>query len=107
VAKDMLFSARFLDTQEALRVGLINTVVSSAELDGHVRQYVARICNNAPLTVKSAKAALRLFEHYSIPADPQAAARVEAQVNQCFDSEDYKEGRTAFLEKRAPRFVGR
>jgi enoyl-CoA hydratase/carnithine racemase len=107
VAKDMLFSARFLDTEEALRVGLINIAVAPAELDAHVRRYVTRIRNNAPLTVLAAKAAIRLFERYSIPADAQAAARVDAMVDQCFESEDYREGRTAFLEKRAPRFVGR
>ena len=107
VAKDMLFSARFLDTEEALRVGLINTAVAPAELSAHVRQYVERIRNNAPLTVLAAKAAVRLFERYSIATDDQAAARVDAMVNQCFESNDYKEGRTAFLEKRTPRFVGR
>jgi enoyl-CoA hydratase/carnithine racemase len=104
-AKDMLFSARFLEADEALRVGLINFVVDDAALlEARVTEYAARIVANAPLTVHASKAAVRVFEGYS--TDPAAAAIAEL-VDACFDSEDYKEGRRAFMEKRAPRFEGR
>ncbi len=102
-ARDMLFSARFLDADEALRRGLINFVVEEDKLEDEVRAYAARIAANAPLTVHAAKAAMRVFERYS---QNPAAEEIELLVNRCFDSDDYREGRSAFIEKRAPRFVG-
>jgi enoyl-CoA hydratase len=106
VAKDMLFSARQLDAAEALRVGLVNTVVDDTQLLDHVTAYAQRVAANAPLTVQAAKAAVQLFERYSI-ADDAGTAEVEALVNRCFDSADYAEGRRAFMAKRTPRFSGR
>lgn len=104
-AKDLLFSARFLAADEALRVGLVNFVVEPEALEAQVRAYAARIVANAPLTIEAAKAAVRLFETYAA-AEPGAAAEVAARVDRCFDSADYQEGRRAFLEKRTPRFQG-
>jgi enoyl-CoA hydratase/carnithine racemase len=104
VARDILFSARFLSADEALRVGLINRVVSTEDLEAEVRDYCALIAQNAPLTVKAAKAALKEWERD--PAD-RDLHKIEQFVNACFDSEDYKEGRRAFAEKRPPRFQGR
>jgi len=104
VAKDIMFSARFLEADEALKVGLINRVVDESEIEAHVREYANRVAANAPLTVHAAKAAIRVFENYS--NDP-AAAELNTLVNRCFNSEDYKEGREAFMEKRTPKFRGR
>lgn len=104
VAKDMLFSARQLDAAEALRVGLINAVHDAGELQRAVSAYAERVAANAPLTVRAAKAALRVFEGYS---DSAGAAAADVLVDRCFDSEDYAEGRRAFMAKRAPVFQGR
>jgi enoyl-CoA hydratase len=102
-AKDMLFSARFLQADEALRTGLINFVVEGPDLLQAVSDYAAKVAANAPLTVQAAKAAVRLFEHYSaVPG----ADRIEAMVDRCFDSEDFREGRRAFMAKRLPHFKG-
>lgn len=103
-ARDMLFSARLLDAQEALRRGLVNFVVDEEHIEGEVRAYAARIAANAPLTVHAAKAAMQVFERYSQHA---GAHEVDKLVDRCFDSDDYREGRRAFLEKRTPRFTGR
>jgi len=103
-ARDILFSARFLDAAEALRIGLINFVVPDDELDARVRAYAVTIAGNAPLTVRAAKASVNAFERYSRLEDGRDIA---ALVDACFDSEDYKEGRRAFAEKRKPNFKGR
>ena len=103
-ARDILFSARFLEAEEALRIGLVNFVVADEELEARVRSYAATIAANAPLTVRAAKASLKAFEHYS---DVAAARDVAPLVDACFDSDDYKEGRRAFAEKRKPQFRGR
>jgi enoyl-CoA hydratase/carnithine racemase len=103
-ARDILFSARFMDAEEALRIGLINFIVERSEVDAAVQAYADKIAGNAPLTLRAAKAALDAFERGSREAD---VAAVQIQVDACFDSEDYKEGRRAFREKRPPQFVGR
>jgi len=104
VAKDLLFSARQVEAAEALRIGLVNFVVPSDELEGRVRDYAANIAANAPLTIQAAKAAMQVFERYSQCDDADA---IEQLVNRCFDSDDYREGRQAFMDKRLPQFRGR
>jgi enoyl-CoA hydratase/carnithine racemase len=106
VAKDMLFSGRFIEAEEALRLGLVNFVVDAAQVEARVRDYAARVAANAPLTVRAAKAAVRLFEQGVGAADAAELAAVDTLVMRCFDSQDYEEGRRAFLDKRTPRFQG-
>jgi enoyl-CoA hydratase len=103
-ARDILFSARFLEADEALRIGLVNFVVPDDQLEARVRAYAALIAANAPLTIHAAKASINAFERYS---RGQEADEIAALVDACFDSDDYKEGRRAFAEKRAPKFQGR
>jgi len=103
-AKDILFSARFLGAEEALRIGLVNRIVSKDELKTTVRDYVTIVANNAPLTIKTAKAAVR--EARKNP-DDRDLNRITKMVDECFDSKDYAEGRRAFMEKRKPVFTGK
>ena len=103
IAKEIFFTARQFSADEALRVGLVNRVTSPGELEPLVREYAAMIAANAPLTVRAAKMAAR--EALRDP-DKRRIAEVEAAVAACFDSADFKEGRTAFMEKRKPVFRG-
>ena len=102
-AKDILFSGRRLPAEEAYAVGLIDRVVPAAELEGHVRDYAARLAVNAPLSIRASKLTIR-----EVMADRQEreAGLIEALAKACFDSADYREGRTAFMEKRRPVFTG-
>ena len=103
-AKEILFTARRFTAPEALRMGLVNQVLPRDGIDAFVDDYARTIAANAPLTVKACKTVVA--ELVKDPADRDVAL-CEEVVEACFGSEDYKEGRTAFMEKRAPRFTGR
>jgi enoyl-CoA hydratase/carnithine racemase len=101
---EILFSARRLTADEALRIGLVNRVVPSERLEAEVAELAGQIQANAPLTVAACRAAIR--EAVRDP-DRRDLGRVAALVEACFASEDYLEGQRAFREKRPPRFSGR
>jgi enoyl-CoA hydratase len=101
---DLFFSARIFGADEALRIGLLKQVVPVAEFDATVSAYAQMVCENAPLTLAAAKRSLLELRKASAERDIDA---VTAMVDACFSSEDYKEGRKAFAEKRTPQFQGR
>ncbi len=101
---DIFFSARKFDAAEALRMGFVSRVVPAAELDRTVAEYCAVIAENAPLTIAAAKFAVQ--QGMKDPAD-RDVAMAQKMVEACFASVDHKEGRTAFMEKRKPKFQGR
>jgi enoyl-CoA hydratase len=103
-AKEILFTARRFGAQEALARGLVSEVKPKADLETFVRETAGRIAENAPLTLRSIKLAVR---ELGKPFETRDDAAVNASVAACFESEDYKEGVSAFLGKRKPEFRGR
>jgi enoyl-CoA hydratase len=100
----ILYSARRIDGREAERIGLINQCVPVEALDETVMGIARTISENAPLSVRASK--MTINEMLKDESQRNMGALKE-MGEKCFNSADFKEGRTAFMEKRAPRFVGR
>jgi enoyl-CoA hydratase/carnithine racemase len=103
-AKEIFFSARKFTAEEARIMGLVNRVVPEAELEATVNAFAATLGANAPLTMKAAKLAIDAAMQ---DADKRRTADIDAAIKACFTSQDYIEGRRAFMEKRKPAFQGR
>jgi enoyl-CoA hydratase/carnithine racemase len=102
-AKEIFFTARQFDAEEARIMGLANRVLPESELDTYVKNYADMIAANAPLTLSSVKF---IVGEALKDESKRDAARMAESVKHCFASRDYVEGRTAFMEKRKPVFTG-
>ena len=103
-AKEIFYTARRFTAAEAHGMGLVNRVLPEGELESFVRSYCAMIGENAPLSLAATKG---IIAELSKLPDEVDRARCEELVRRCFESEDYIEGRRAFMEKRKPQFRGR
>jgi enoyl-CoA hydratase/carnithine racemase len=103
-AREVLITGRQFKAEEAKTMGFVHRVAPVAELEAVVLEYCAMISGNAPLTIRASKRIVREILKSDAAFDAQACA---ALVKQCFESQDYIEGRRAFMEKRKPVFQGR
>lgn len=103
-AKDLFFTARRIDAAEAKALGLVSRVCEPEQLPQLLGEYTSAMDQNAPLTIRAAKAITREILKPSPDLD---MGRCRELILGCFESADYIEGRRAFMEKRKPVFTGR
>jgi enoyl-CoA hydratase len=103
-ARLIMYTGMRIDAAEALRIGLVDRVLPDTELWGGTMEIARTISGNAPLAIKAAKLTIAQVLKDESQRDMDAIKEIGRA---CMDSEDFREGRTAFMEKRKPRFKGR
>ncbi|HYU57620.1 MAG TPA: enoyl-CoA hydratase/isomerase family protein [Actinomycetota bacterium] len=104
VAKELVWTGRTVDAEEALRLGLANRIVEREVLDKEAEAFARELAASPPIPVSLAKSLITRATETPLETDLDAAAHAQAQ---CVETEDHREAVAAFLEKRPPRFTGR
>jgi enoyl-CoA hydratase len=103
-ARLLMYTGMRIDSAEGLRIGLVDRVVPDAELWNSTLDIARTISGNAPLAIQAAK--ITIAQVLKDPEKRDMDAIKQASIA-CMDSEDFREGRRAFMEKRKPQFHGR
>ena len=103
-ARLIMYTGMRIESKEALRIGLVDRVVADGELWNATMEIARTISENAPLAIQAAKITIAQVLKDPSARDMDAIKKIGMA---CMDSEDFREGRRAFMEKRPPRFSGR
>ncbi len=104
MTKDILFTARRLGAEEALRVGLVSQIVGKGQVADRIDEMAAAVIENAPLTLRTVKQTVAAL---AWRPDDDAMLAIQELIDGCFASADHREGLEAFFAKRPAVFKGR
>ena len=105
IAKEMMFTAQPLGAERAEKLGILNHLVPEPELEDFTYKMARQITRNSSLSIGVIKEQLPILAN-SHPLSPGTFERIQGLRRRVYDSQDYREGKNAFLQKRPPIFQG-